>query len=230
MRSILVVVPLVGCVPVMSESRGVTRGELAGKLDLVFTNASPATMCGLHMSYDDNGQFGDNWLPAGGLPTGKSIAFKVKPGRYKATWNTCKPVGAKAYYAATLTQETAFMVTEATQLFAFVADTVAPTQRAAMLDFHKLVKFSGQPIEPLGARTAIAAISPTPAAPPVAAPEPVVEEPAPVLPKVDLSAFIDQKLVRQLKAKQKGKRVTAKASLKRAHDITTARVGYMERR
>lgn len=226
MRSIMVVVTLVGCAPVMTESRGVTRGELAGGTELVFTNASPATMCGLHMSYDDNGQFGDNWLPAAGLPTGKSIAFKVKPGRYKATWNTCKPVGAKAYYAATLTQETSFMVTEATQLFAYVADTVAPTRRAAMLDFHKLVKFSGQPIEPLGTRTAIAAIAPTP----VAAPEPVVEQPAPVLPKVDLSAFIDQKLVRQLKAKQKGKRVTAKASLKRAHDITTARVGYMERR
>lgn len=127
--------------------RGETLKQHAGTVSVVFTNASPDKVCGLHMSFDGEPAHGDNWLPADGLASGKSIEFKVKPGKYKATWNTCTS-SEKPYYAATLVHDWAFDVKDSTQLFAYVADTVAPTKRAAPKDFYKMVKFPGQKIEP----------------------------------------------------------------------------------
>src|SRR4051812_41582373 len=91
------------------ESRGVTRSQLAGPTSLVFTNATSATMCSLRIQQEGSKQYGDNWLPAGGLPSGKSIDLKVKPGTYMATWNTCKH-SHQPYFAATLTGENAFSI------------------------------------------------------------------------------------------------------------------------
>jgi hypothetical protein len=34
----------------------------------------------------------------------------MKPGKYKATWNTCKTAVAKPYYAGTLFREHAFQI------------------------------------------------------------------------------------------------------------------------
>src|SRR5688572_33108020 len=50
------------------------------------------------------------------ISSGKSIEFKVKPGKYQATWNTC-PSGDKPYYAGTLIGEAAIGVDQQTQLF-----------------------------------------------------------------------------------------------------------------
>ena len=212
---------LIGCGSMMpTESRGVMRKQLAGTSSVVFTNASPDKMCGLYMSNDRNGKFGDNWLPREGLASGKSIEVKVKPGKYQATWNTCKTIG-KPYFAATLTQETAFAVGEPTQLFAFVADTVAPTKRAAVRDFHKMIKFQGQAIGPYNAQQQHVVLVASPAAPA----EPEVEA---VVTRVDLSAFCEKQPARKTTATaSKG---PIKASLKRTHDITSDRVGYAERR
>jgi hypothetical protein len=212
-------VMLVGCGAYAThDSRGITAKEYAGTTAIVFTNASPDPMCGLFMTQDGNGKYGDNWLP-GQLPTGKSVEFKIKPGKYKATWNTCKQ-GEKPYYAGTLTHDTSFELKEATQLFAFVADTVAPTQRAAPKDFHKLVKFPGQEV---GGNPQLAS-RPAPAVPT----EPAEEQPKTspkAAPKADMGAFIDYKAARKNMA---GKHMKPKASLKRAHDVSSARVGYVE--
>lgn len=135
-------------------NRGQTMKQHAGAVSVVFTNASPDTVCGLHLSFDGQAKHGDNWLPPEGLPSGKSVEFKVKPGKYKATWNTCTS-SQKPYYAATLVGDWAFEVKDSTQLFAYVADTVAPTERAAPRDFYKMVKFPGQMITP-GTGTAVA--------------------------------------------------------------------------
>lgn len=133
------------------ESRGVTRQQYAGELQLVFTNASPATMCELRISFDDQPAFGDNWLPKGGVASGASVEFHVQPGVYKAMWSTCKDEPSSAFFAATLTQEMAITIDQETQLFAYVADTVSPTQRAAVLTRnYKIVRFQGQSIAPLG--------------------------------------------------------------------------------
>jgi len=223
---------LVGCATGMTESRGVTRTQLAGTSSLVFTNASPDKMCGLYMSYDDNGKFGDNWLPPEGLPSGKSIELKVKPGKYQATWNTCKSSG-KPYFAATLTQETAFAVGEPTQLFAYVADTVAPTRRAALWDFHKMIKFQGQAIEPIGSRQQVAARV-TPRTEPVTADRVLralfgtTATEVEVVTRVDLSAYCEKPPARKTTAAAAKRPI--KASLKRMHDITSDRIGYSERR
>lgn len=140
-------VVLGGCAVATGESRGVTQKQFAGTVSVVFTNASPDPMCGLHMAFDSDQKYGDNWLPAGGLASGKSIQLKMKPGKYKANWNTCK-AGAKPYYAGTLASEWAFQVKDPIQLFAYIADSVAPTKRAPLADLHKMVKFVGQPIGP----------------------------------------------------------------------------------
>ena len=79
------VVAVTGC----ASGAGQTKRELAGSIKVVFTNASPQPMCDLQMTLEQSSQFGDNWLPAGGVPSGASIEFKVKPGKYKATWSTC---------------------------------------------------------------------------------------------------------------------------------------------
>ena len=219
MRSLLFIllVNLVGCSTMLAhESRGKTRKEHAGNTALVFTNATSQTMCGLHIAFDHGDAFGDNWLPREGLPSGKSIELKVKPGKYKATWNTCKQ-GKQPYFAGTLTAETSFNVNEATQLFAFVADHVAPTKRALPRDFHKMVKFAGQEIVPLGAQ-------PTSTIAEVSEPE---AAPAPAPTKVDLGAFIDHQAARKNLASKTAAK--PKASLKRVHDVVNAKAGYVQR-
>jgi hypothetical protein len=127
MRSIpLLVIALVGCVSAVQAPRGGTMKEMVGEVTLVFTNASPEPMCELNISLDGKDDHGDNWLPVGGLPSGKSVDFKVKPGKYKAVWATCKKPN-KPYYAATRWRDSAVEVTEPTQLFAFIASNRSPT-------------------------------------------------------------------------------------------------------
>ena len=226
MRSLLLIllVNLVGCSAFLAhESRGKTRKEHSGNTVLVFTNATSQPMCGLYIAFDHTDKFGDNWLPREGLASGKSIELQVKPGKYKATWNTCKQ-GKQPYFAGTLTAETSFNVNEATQLFAFVADHVAPTKRALPRDFHKLVKFAGQEILPFGVQPAATiAESPKPGAKPEAK---AAVTPAPA-PKVDLGAFIDHKAARKNMASKTA--VKPKASLKRVHDVVDAKAGYVQR-
>jgi hypothetical protein len=102
------------------------------------------------MAYDEKRDMGDNWLPEGGLPSGKSVEFKIRPGKYQATWSTCRD-GDATYYAGTLIADTSIEVDgQQTQLFAYIADNVAPTKRAPVLTRdYKIVKFSGQPIGPI---------------------------------------------------------------------------------
>ena len=203
-----------------SGARGTTMREYAGAISVVFSNATPDTMCNLQMSFEDADKFGDNWLPAGGIPSGKSIEFKVEPGKYKATWNTCRS-GDRPFYAATLTGELAVDITEDAQLLAYVADTVAPTKRATLVDYHAMVKFQGQAIDPNPDRV-------TPVEPASAATEMVAEEApiAPAKPAFDAS-YIDSP-----KAKGKGKKVkkpTVRPSLSRDHDITSQAVRLKSR-
>lgn len=225
---VVVLFGLVGCAGMASnESRGQTARQLAGHSQLLFTNATPAKMCALYISFDDGGKFGDNWLPKEGLASGATIELNVKAGKYQATWNTCKQ-GKAPYFAGTLINDTAFMVGDPTQLFAYVADNVAPTKRAKPRVHHTLVRFSGQEVLPYGTQVARAPAVPR---------EPIAVVEAPPPPKVDLSAFIDQKLVRKTrlaaapKKGQKGQKPLKpqKPSLKRVHDIAQARAGYIRR-
>lgn len=128
------------------ESHGVTAKEHAGTVDVVVVNATPEKMCGLYMSFDNQPEYGDNWLPLGGLPVGKSVAFKVQPGTYKAKWNSCKDISdaPTATYSATLVAGTAFPIEEPLQLYAFVSDGTPPTRRGMPVPKLKLVKFIGQ--------------------------------------------------------------------------------------
>ena len=142
-----VVVGGVGCLAVAPEPRGTTRAQYAGAVPVVFTNASPERMCGLFMSFDQDDDYGDNWLPEEGVPSGGSVQLRVKPGKYKARWDTCKTGKDQPYYAATLWRETAVVVDRQTQLYAYVADAVAPTKRAAAMGRdHRVVRFTGQAI------------------------------------------------------------------------------------
>jgi hypothetical protein len=114
----------------------------------MFTNASPARLCGLFMTDDTDDDYGDNWLPAEGLPSGRSVELRMKPGRYKARWDSCKAGPEQPWFAATLWRETAVVINQQTQLYAFVADAVAPTTRAAAMGRdYRVVRFVGQPIE-----------------------------------------------------------------------------------
>jgi hypothetical protein len=147
--SIVLALVASGCAVSAGESRGVTRGQLAGTTSLVFTNATSDSMCSLRIQRDGSKSYGDNWLPAGGLASGKSIDLKVKPGTYMATWNTCRQPN-QPYFAATLTSETAFTIKDARdakQLFAYVASNVAPTKYAAPRAYHAMVRFQGQTID-----------------------------------------------------------------------------------
>jgi hypothetical protein len=137
-----------GCVSSM-ESHGVTAKEYAGTVAVTFINATPERVCGLYISYDNEPEYGDNWLPAAGLPVGKSIDLKIKDGTYKAKWNTCKDVRdvGSVNYAATLVAGTAIPITEPLQLYAFVSDGTPPTRRAVPHPRLKLVKFIGQTTE-----------------------------------------------------------------------------------
>nr|MBA3820588.1 hypothetical protein [Deltaproteobacteria bacterium] len=147
-----------GCAASTGASHGVTYREYVGTTTVVFTNASPEQMCELHMSFEDRRDYGDNWLTPAGLPSGKSIEFQVRPGTYKATWNTCKKSATTPYYAGTATGELAIHVTQQTQLFAYTADVVVPTKRAAALGRdYQVVRFPGQAIEAI-AQTAPAKV------------------------------------------------------------------------
>jgi hypothetical protein len=231
-----VVVLTVGCAATVHEPRGANTARFRGATSLVFTNASPARMCGLFIAADDGGKLGDNWLPRGGLASGASLEFRVKPGRYQATWATCRPDRGVPFFAATLTRETAFEVTEDAQLFAFVADTVAPTTRAPLRPYHKLITFAGQPIDPDPRRRLLARAVPKldpnlKLADIVVAVFPRLERVAPPPPPsrtANLGAFIDRTAVRAA-ARTRSKQPVRKASLKRAHDVASARVGYVPR-
>lgn len=216
----------IGCVSLPDQPRGETLRLHTGSVPVVFTNATPAKMCGLYMSYEDQDAYGDNWLPRGGLASGKSIEFRVRQGRYKARWDTCT-TGGKPLYAATLWRELGFVVDQETQLYAYVADRSSPTQRAAVLTHdYQIVRFQGQHIggpdwnqpardqaKPL--HTVIAADRPAP--------------------KVNLREFIETRSAKTRRAKPhakrgKGSRVGAvRPSLKRSHDIVGAKVRYRRR-
>jgi hypothetical protein len=149
---------LVGAAAVMSgcvlgggvdETRGATRALYNGAVLVKLTNATPDRLCGFYMTYDRETEYGDNWLPESGVPSGSSVDFKVKPGKYKARWDTCRDGPKKPYYAATLWRDTAVDVQQQTQLYAFVADTVSPTKRAQVLGHgYRVVHFAGQAIDP----------------------------------------------------------------------------------
>ncbi len=133
-----------------AEPRGVTRARHAGTVPVMFTNATPDRMCGLYMTDDREDDYGDNWLPEAGVPSGGSVQFRLKPGKYKARWDTCKQGTDKPYFAATLWREAAVTVQRETQLYAYVADAVAPTKRAAAMGRdHHVVRFPGQAIDPI---------------------------------------------------------------------------------
>jgi hypothetical protein len=219
---------LVGC-GAYGAASGQTYAKYSGTVPLVFTNATPQTMCELHMSADVDPKFGDNWLPKGGLASGQSVEFKVQAGTYKATWNTCKKASDKLYYAGTLIGDTAFVVNDQTQLFTYVADNVPPTKRAPPRDFYTMVKFSGQPI----------------GGPPDAAPPPPPEaEPAPAahdaVAKADPKAKKGAKPVKATPAASDkldardlidrkariGKKKPIKPSVGRGHDLADSKVTY----
>ncbi|MBA2541058.1 MAG: hypothetical protein H0V17_15570 [Deltaproteobacteria bacterium] len=228
-----------GCAIATEGSRGVTRSQLSGTTSLVFTNATPDSMCGLRIQHEGQKSFGDNWLP-GELPSGKSVDLKIKPGTYMASWNTCKR-GEQPYHAATLTGENAFTIKDsrdATQLFAFVADTTAPTKRAAPRDFHRLVKFQGQRIgapdaeaiattEPASSPTTESATKParsTSAKPNTVAGKSAETKPTPPsASSKSMAVFIDPSAAKSRKA-------PLKASLVRKHDLGDRRVGFAERK
>src|SRR5215212_11201745 len=97
-------------------SHGETLREYRGAVPVVFTNATPDRMCGLYMSFDDADSYGDNWLPAEGLAPGKSLEVKIRSGKYKARWDTCRsPDKAKPFYAATMFRERSVNIAEPTQ-------------------------------------------------------------------------------------------------------------------
>jgi hypothetical protein len=203
-----------GCMAeVGAGTHGVTAQQYAGSVSVVFTNATPATMCNLSMTEDGDKAYGDNWLP-GKLESGKSIELKVRPGRYKATWNTCSH-GDAPYFAGTLFRERAFDVKDATQLFAYIPDGVAPTKRAAVAAYHAMVRFEGQVITTTTGQVA--------EAPEVVAKPAVV---AAVQPKddgkFDAKDFVD--------AKAAAKKPKMRPSLVRKHDMANdAQVSYKAR-
>jgi hypothetical protein len=138
---------LVGCAP--TESHGTTAKLYQGSVPVTFINAAPEKLCGLYISYDNDPEYGDNWLPEGGLPVGKTVDFKVKMGTYKAKWTTCHDVKdmPTVNYSATLVGETAIFLDQPVQLYAFVSDGTPPTKRAVPKRNLKMVKFIGQTTE-----------------------------------------------------------------------------------
>lgn len=213
---------LVGCQATLGPSRGVTQQKMSGTATLVFTNATAQPVCALHMTLDGEREYGDNWLAAN-LPSGKSVDFKVAAGKYKITWNTCAEQG-KPYLAGTLWRDTSFVVKDKTQLYAYVASTVAPTRYAMPRDNYNVVKFPGQVVDPdPKARlaeeeraAALAAMAPPP--PPAATKEPVKADTA-----FKARDWIDPKA--RVAKGNKGK-PAIKPSLKRSHDIVEAKVNY----
>lgn len=215
MRNIFLVALLAtGCGVQAVGSRGLTRAEYQGGLKVVFTNASPVKMCELRMSSDAQPDYGDNWLPAGGVASGESIQFRVRPGTYKAMWSTC-PTGSKdGYYAATLWHDTAVEVSGDVQLYAYVAETLAPTKRAPLRGVdYTVVRFQGQAIGPIADATA----HPGRQQPEVAAApaHPVSDEARPRA-TFGAAAFVDPAAAR----KSRSAKYVKRASLRRTHDLT----------
>jgi hypothetical protein len=235
MRSLLVVAVAgaSGCLSATPDSRGTTRAQYAGAVPVMFTNASPARICGLFMSFDQEDEYGDNWLPAAGLPPGASVELRIKPGTYKARWDTCR-TGKEPYYAATLWRETAVVVERQTQLYAYVADAVSPTKRAAPMGRdHRVVRFAGQAIE----------ANPKPyvpgqeAAPQVASPDELppiagfiglvvldaeqVATRMPVIERFEARDFVDRRTKQPARAPQ--------PSLSRKHDLAGSAIEYRKR-
>jgi hypothetical protein len=239
-----------------AERRGTTEREYRGTVPLVFTNATPDRMCGLYMSFENVDAYGDNWLPPSGLAPGKSAEFKIRPGKYKARWDTCMPpVKAQPYYAATLYREAGFKVLEPTQLYAYVASAMAPTQLATPRWDLKMVRFQGQPIDqdPAAYRKRFAARPSSPSAP--AAPQVTVylcrfcvsgtpsgvetpfTEPVVEVAPVDMSEFVEKKAIAGKPAVKPGKpgdkpvkpEQPVGPSLRRGHDVAEARANYAPR-
>jgi hypothetical protein len=138
---------LVACAP--TESHGTTAKEYRGGVPVTFINATPEKLCGLYISYDNDPEYGDNWLPVDGLPVGQSVDFKIKEGTYKARWNNCHDARdmPTVSYAATLVGETAIFLDQPVQLYAFVSDGTPPTKHAVPKRNLKMVKFIGQTTE-----------------------------------------------------------------------------------
>jgi hypothetical protein len=198
--TILAFVALAGCYDFEPGTHGETAKYYAGTVSVVFTNATPDAMCNLSMAADSNDVYGDNWLPAGGLASGKSMEFHIKPGRYKATWNTCHHKGQSPYYAGTLFRERAFEIKDSTQLFAFIPDTVAPTKHASIVAHRSVVRFEGMTIGETTGRVQ-------------EEPETVASAtPAPAPSTLDIKSFVD------VKAHPK-KAVKLRPSVARAHDM-----------
>jgi hypothetical protein len=208
-------------------TRGVTHREYVGSVQVIFTNATPQTMCELHMSYEDQRDMGDNWLPEGGLASGKSIEFKIKPGKYQATWNTCSE-GGKPYFAGTMIGDTSIGVDQQTQLFTYVADTVAPTKRAPVLSRdYKIVKFSGQPIGPISNTPPVKvdAFAAAEASFSKTSEPPKKAEPAAAKPeKFSAAGMVDPKVKRTAKREAR-----SRPSLDRKHDVSQSNVKYRVR-
>jgi hypothetical protein len=205
--SLIAMFAATGCYSTMKEPRGVTRASYAGTTRLVFTNATPARMCNLAISSDTDAAYGDNWLPEDGLASGASLELRVQPGTYKATWSTCRDDVTQPFYAGTLYRELAFSLDrQEAQLYAFVADSVAPTKRAPVLGRQfELVAAAGQMIDPK--RASIAAV-------PSHAERRLLEGHVPATAttstKIDLHDCIDPAL-----AKASAKKRSAKAKTKR---------------
>jgi hypothetical protein len=185
---------VVGCAGTTVErSHGETLKQYAGGVPLVFTNATPDKMCGLYMSDNGDLEYGDNWLDGRGLPSGMSVVVNVKPGAYKAKWETCPKHGSLPTYAAVLWRETGFEIDHETQLYAYVAEATPPTQRAALLDRdHAKVMFQGQAVAPIGTEPVRTE--------PIAKREAPAEQPAPAA----VERFAD--VVEKPRAKKKTKR------------------------
>ena len=150
MRSMLLVsiVLFAGCT-YGAESHGTTAKLYKGTVPVTLVNATPEKLCGLYISYDNDPEYGDNWLPEGGLAVGQSVDFKVKEGTYKAKWNTCHDAKdmPTVNYSATLVHETALFLDQPIQLYAFVSDGTPPTKRGMPKPHLKMVKFIGQTTE-----------------------------------------------------------------------------------
>lgn len=187
------------------------RARVAGSTVVVVTNATPIKLCELQLAPADDPGFGDNWLGARGLASGQSLEVKLKPGTYKATWTSCKQ-GDAPYYAGVLIDAKAFEITGTSQLFAYVADKVAPTRRAPVRPHHALIRFQGQQ---LGGTAPVDDDAADDASVATAEPEPAA----------DLTGFIDRRAARDAK---RG-RTRPKASLGRVHDLADGRSGYAER-
>lgn len=144
---------LAGCAATMRAPapHGATRFEYRGGIELVFTNATPDAMCGLYLSDNADLDYGDNWLDSR-VPSGASIGLRVKPGTYKARWETCATKGSLPTYSATLWRETGFDIERDTQLFAYVAEATPPTTRAPLAVDRVRVMFQGQAVTPADAQ------------------------------------------------------------------------------